>query len=258
MAATVLDGSREVLLDAVGMLADEGMDDYVIIGGWCPYLRNSSGLKHPGTLDVDILFRDAYQHGAIGSIIEALKKKGFIPSAKHPFQMLIEKPVGGESLIYNIDLLHPLMTEDVPSMFVDHLELDVPIDDTERRLKRMCSIVQPNSAILFDHKLFSSFQLDGVVFNLVDFTGMFVTKMDSCQKPKRERDCLDLYVALKSNGIDFKKLQSIENERISNSLNRLINYLGEDAALFDKNVRMFAPVTGSLAGELREALRENI
>lgn len=97
-----------------------GEDEYIVIGGWCPYLRNTSGIKHPGTLDVDVLFKDGYQEGALARSINALRQKGFIASAKHGFQLLLEKQVGAERLIYNVDLLHPRMSDTDKDMFVDH------------------------------------------------------------------------------------------------------------------------------------------
>jgi hypothetical protein len=87
------------------------------------------------------------------------------------------------------------MTEDSKTigMFVDHLDLDVPLKGKETVI--MMSIVLPNSALLFDDSLFDKYTLDNFEFNLVDFTGMFLTKMESCQKQKRERDSFDIYLA---------------------------------------------------------------
>jgi hypothetical protein len=258
--ATILDGAKELLLDSVGAIHAAGIRDYVVIGGWCPYLRNTSSLKHPGTLDVDILFKEGYQAGALKDAIASLRGKGFIASAKHSFQLLRTTVVNQEKLIYNVDLLHPRMHEEDRGLFIDHLELDIPLDVEGRRLKAVTSIAQPCSVVIFEEQLYSPYEIDGFRFNLVDFTGMFITKMDSCQKVKRERDALDLYIALKSNGIDFSMLKKLgsRSERIQKSLAALLHYLGAKSETFDQNVSLFAKTTQSPAHELATALRVSI
>jgi hypothetical protein len=229
-----------------------------VIGGWCPYLRNTSGMKHPGTLDVDILFKEGYREGALSRSINALRQKGFVASAKHPFQLLLEKQVGAERLIYNVDLLHPRMNDHDHNMFVDQLDLDMPIDEDERRVKKMKSIVQPNSLVLFEENLFSLFSFSGVKFNLVDFTGMFITKMDSCQKQKRERDSFDIYIGFKSGLIDVQRLKSINlaNDRVAKSLTKFMGFLLNSADEFDRNVSEFAqPPCSSPASYVHKLLR---
>jgi hypothetical protein len=262
MAANVLEGAEELLVDAVTALDEVAVRDYIVIGGWCPYLRNTSSIPHPGTLDVDILFRDGSRPGALATAISGLRHKGFILSAKHSFQLLSEKVIKGERLIYNVDLLHPLMSDSEKDrgMVVDHLELDVPLDHEERFLKKARSIVQPNSSVLFDEHLFSKFTVKSATFDLVDFTGMFITKMDSCQKQKRERDALDLYIAVKCNQIDFQIMNRlrVENPRIKKSFDRLLNYLRDSREVFDNNVAEFAVLTESPATALEAVIVEHI
>lgn len=260
MPDSVLEGAKELLVDTITALHQSSVRDFIVIGGWCPLLRNASGLRHPGTLDVDVLFKHGGEKGALRPAIEALKSSGFVLSAKHSFQLLMEKNVLGERLVYNVDLLHPSMTETNPGMYVDHLELDVPLDEEERRVKTMTSIVMPNSAILFQESLYSKFKLDGIDFDLVDFTGMFITKMDSCEKQKRERDAFDMYIALKSNEIDFLALRRIrgENPRIDRSLAGLSEYLEKKNQIFDQNVAQFsAGLSESPSTALLLALRKS-
>jgi hypothetical protein len=258
MPENVLDGAKELLVDTISALERSSIRDYMVIGGWCPYLRNESGLPHPGTLDVDILFKDGGKEGFLKPAIEALKRNGFILSAKHSFQLLREKTIHGERLVYSVDLLHPSMGDEDTRMFVDHLDLDVFWDAEERRVKKATSMVLPNSAILFQENLSSKFEFLDIAFNLVDFTGMFITKMDSCQKQKRERDAFDLYVALRSGRINFETIARIRNEnpRIDKSLNRLLAHLGKNGETFDQNVAQFAqePPAESPACALREAI----
>jgi hypothetical protein len=257
MANTLNEGAEELLIETVSALSVAGESDYIVIGGWCPYLRNTTDIKHPGTLDVDILFKHGHKEGTLKRSIEALLQNGFVPSAKHPFQLLLQKQVGNQRLIYNVDLLHPRMDDIDKNMFVDQLDLDVPIDEDERRVKKMKSIVQPSSVVLFDENLFSPYKLSGLEFNLVDFTGMFITKMDSCQKQKRERDSFDIYIGFKSELVSFQKLKSIvsKNERIDKSLNQFIDFLRTRSEEFDKNVaESMQPTDPSPANYLEKIL----
>lgn len=260
MASSVLEGCRELLVEVVAGLDQASINNYIIIGGWCPYLRNASAVHHPGTYDVDVLFQEGNRNGALASAIATLLERGFAPSAKHPFQLLTEKKVNGNRLIYNVDLLHPRMSETDKGMFVDHLELDIPLDDEERRLKIQGSVVLPNSEILFKKGLFSRFTMGSIHFNLVDFTGMFITKMDSCQKQKRERDALDLYIAVKSAQVSFETLTTLRaaDERVRKSLDSLLAYLDSKGEEFDNNVALFAKVSESPASVLAAAMRANV
>lgn len=224
----------------------------MVIGGWCPVLRNKSGVTHPGTLDVDILFKESYQSGSLKSVIESFIESGFMPSAKHPFQLLKSQQINGKRFVYNIDLLHPNMANnpDQIGMFVDHLELDVPINNSEEKLKKMMSIVLPNSEILFRENLFDEFIESGETFKLVSFDGMFITKMDSCQKQKRERDSFDIYLAFVNKGIDIDKINNLaqNDSRIKESLAGFKGHLEKNHEEFNKNVQHFCnSITGSPA-----------
>ena len=242
MAESVLEGAKELLFETISTLSSAGVNDYIVIGGWCPYFLNTSEMAHPGTLDVDLLFRDGSRDGALGRSIKALRQKGFIPSAKHGFQLLLEKQIGAERLIYNVDLLHPQMSETDKNMFVDHLDLDVPLDEYKRQVKKVKSIVQKNSLVLFEESLYVKSPIPEAEFNLVDFTGMFITKMDSCKSEKRARDSFDIYLGFKSGLVDFDKLKAIKlrNNRVAESLEGFATFLRDKAEKFDKNVFEFS------------------
>lgn len=257
MPKNVAEGATELLVTTVKSLSSAGEEDYIVIGGWCPYIRNTSGITHPGTLDVDLLFEKGDKSQALGAAITALRRNGFIPSAKHPFQLLLEMRVADEQLIYNVDLLHPNMGEESMRLFVDQLDLDIPLDDDERRVKKIQSIVQPSSRVLFEENLYSEVNYAGIEFNLVDFTGMFITKMDSCQKQKRERDSFDIYIGFKSMQVDVKQLKNIasKHSRVAKSLRQLCAYLESEGERFNNNVLQFtSPRDASPAAYIREIL----
>lgn len=152
---------------------------------------------------------------------------------------------------------HYLLTISISIYPCDHLDLDIPLNDEERRVKHVRSIVLPNSMILFDEELFTRYTLNTATFNLVNFTGMFITKMDSCRKLKRERDSLDLYIALESSGIDFSFLKRLRetNERVDNSIKELTKFLKQKSDIFDSNVGQFWASPGSPAATLHKALQ---
>ncbi len=252
---SIQDGSLALLKDASKSLSKHKDKRYVIIGGWCPFLRNKHQISHPGTLDVDILFEEGYRSGSIAEVIETFLEDGFFPSAKHAFQLLKPFKIKGKSFVYNIDLLHPNMSEekDIMGMFVDHLDLDVPLrnDSTETKMKK--SIVLPNSKIIFEENLFNEFECDGQTFNLVDWNGMFLTKIDSCQKQKRERDSFDIYLGFLNNGIDVNHIRrfSQKYESINNSLDKFKQYLKKNRGIFNQNITSYCKtIIGSPAQEI--------
>ncbi|AFV97072.1 MULTISPECIES: hypothetical protein [unclassified Sulfuricurvum] len=239
---SINDGAKKLLKETIAELSKFDGLEYIIIGGWCPFLRNTQEIPHPGTLDVDILFREGYQSKTLEKVIKAFMEAGFIPSAKHPFQLLKKQQIQDKEFIFNIDLLHPKMTEasEIKGMFVDHLDLDIPLNREEDTVKMM-SIVLPNSALLFNNDLFDKYSLDGLEFNLVDFTGMFLTKMESCQKQKRERDSFDIYLAFLNNGADIKKIKSIakKNIHVKKALKGFKKFLRDKSDIFDSNINHF-------------------
>ncbi|MBU2739375.1 hypothetical protein [Acidithiobacillus concretivorus] len=243
MLNSVEDGARALLKDAAAVLSQFPQIEHIVIGGWCPVIRNKSRILHPGTLDVGILFRYSNKPGFLSDVIERLIQSGFAPSAKHSFQLLKKQVVNGKTLIYNIDLLHPRMLEDKDSMglFVDHLELDIPLNNAERQLKKMCSVVLPNSEVLFQKSMYTAVSIDGQSLPLVTFEGMFVTKMDSCQKQKRERDSFDIYLAFANDGVNAQSINQLasEDNRIDDSLKEFKLHLQNKADEFNKNVKHF-------------------
>lgn len=199
-------------------------------------------------MDVDLLFRETYRSGSIDNVIRHFLDFGFVPSAKHPFQLMRVQKIKGKDFIFNIDLLHPEMLKEASiGMFVDHLDLDVPLTSEETESKKMKSVVLPNSEVLFLRGMFSTEEIDGTSFNLVTYNGMFATKMDSCQKQKRERDAFDIYLGFLGNAIDVAEIRSIAaaDHRIAVSLGNFTNYLKTKGSEFDKNVEHFARVTSS-------------
>lgn len=256
---SINDGAKNLLKETIAELSKFEKLEYIIIGGWCPFLRNTKEeITHPGTLDVDILFREGYKSKALENVVEAFRKVGFITSAKHKFQLLKKQTIKGNDFIFNIDLLHPKMTEydENKGLFVDHLDLDVPLKGDET--VKIVSIVLPNSTLLFEESLFSQYDDGDLKFNLVDFTGMFLTKMESCQKQKRERDSFDIYLAFKNDRVVIEKIKKIaeKNTHVNMAFEGFKTFLENKPDIFESNIRFFyKELSGSPANEILKQIK---
>jgi len=239
---SLISGAQHLLWETASVLANLPEMEHMIIGGWSPYLLSRTAFRHPGTLDVDVLFRSGRDPMFLKEFIRSMLKVGFVISAKHNFQMFRLFRVNDTELVYNVDILHPGMKEDV-SMFVEHLDLDIPLNLEERRVKKQMSIALPNSEILFQEKLIVDHKLETHTVRLCSLEGSVITKLDSCQKDKRQRDSFDIFVACLTPTFDaelFKQLVA-NNRRIAASTEKFVKYLETDAKTFVDNVRVYAP-----------------
>ncbi len=226
----IQEGANILLAETINILTENNVN-YIVVGGWSPYLLNSTEIKHPGTKDVDILFENGYEKDNLKDIILKFIDSGFILSAKHDFQLFKKIKVRNYDFIYNIDLLHPSETEWDTEIFIDHLELDVPSDEYRNENFKMKSIALPDSNFLFEGH-FVDFSIDFKLSNgdkvrqevrLMDELGCLLTKSKSVKIVKRFRDSLDIYLAIKQSQ-DYNKLVDstlelkLKNRTIYNSL----------------------------------------
>jgi hypothetical protein len=234
-ARLALLGESCVIANAVGL-------DYAVCGGWSPFLRNSSPIRHPGTKDVDLLFSDGVDIKGIYEVFEAFRKKDFLPSSKHEFQLIRIYSVGpGQRLMaFNVDLLHPTEGKVRADMFVDHCELPILEDPRAITMFMEKSMALPYSKFVFtgfvDRQLVDCPRLDGtsakIEIPLIDEVGVLVTKAESCRSSKRPRDLLDIFLAIS---------QPNDRDIFSNRLRRLkqyhpaaFNLIGEIQAVCNK------------------------
>ena len=197
------DGIWAVLGEAVS-LAKASEFPFAVIGGWSPLLLNSGPIRHPGTRDVDLLFSRGKEIGALRDVFKAFVSAGYLPSAKHPFQLIRVMKVGRRRIAFNVDFLHPDEKDKSADMFVDHHDLDLWLD--EHRLGKLLvkSVVTPVSQFIFDghvEVLHRKIRLpDGkrrvIDIPIMDELGTLVTKAESVKSPKRQRDALDIYLAV--------------------------------------------------------------
>lgn len=225
--------------------------NYVIVGGWVPYLRTvHSTLVHPGTRDVDVLLND--DRALLADAVQALMDAEYLPSAKHPFQLLRVLVVNGEELVFNVDLMHPSEGNKNPEMFEDIMELNIRQNYGSPRMM-MKSIAFPSSSIVFDEHLWSDVPLNAAFprggtgtrnIPLLDEAGCVLSKCDSVRRSKRERDAFDIYFILTgSRGSDTgAKLRSLANQYpdVQRQLNLLRDYVRDHRKTFEENVARFA------------------
>ena len=190
------DAAKGLLLESVE-IASKAKTDFVVIGGWCSFLRNSNDqIKHPGTRDVDLLFFDGDVIGSLKNVILEFLKHGYLFSAKHDFQLFKKYNIAGKELVFNVDLLHPLETEVKGDLFADHFDLGIYFDDDEEELKKIKSIALPSSKFILSDKLFSKFTIGNSTIPLLDQAGLIFSKCKSVKSEKRQRDSFDIYLAL--------------------------------------------------------------
>ncbi|MAY74818.1 MAG: hypothetical protein CMJ31_08930 [Phycisphaerae bacterium] len=200
----VMDAATGLLGEVAGLTNSLDVP-FIVMGGWCPYLRNGlESLPHPGTKDVDLLFKDAATKDGIESVVRTLLAAGFYMSAKHSFQLLRGLRVRKHTLWFNVDLMHPSdSTQRVE--FVDHFEFDIPESQTLQGVIKAKSIGIPESAYLFDghwsdHSVSGTLP-SGSLFEstvpLVSPCGLVLSKCRSMMSPKRPRDAFDVYLMLR-------------------------------------------------------------
>jgi len=203
-----MDGAKVLLRETCTILNDL-QTEYIVVGGWTPFLLNNSKFAHPGTKDVDVLFRDGYIKGNLKNVFSAFFAAGFSPSAKHPFQVLKPYKIGQQSFTFNVDILHPSESRIDPDLFVDHFDFGFrPLIGSDGNLHAR-SIVLPSADILF-HGFSDTIELsehlnDGgpkLEANLMNLIGLIATKSESFLNVKRERDAYDLFIAYNQGDLD--------------------------------------------------------
>lgn len=83
-----LEQARVALLcDAVRLASSSG-ESFAVIGGWSPFLLNSTPIKHPGTADVDLLFAEGVTAGQLK--VQSINCKAGVVSSFRDIQLAPE------------------------------------------------------------------------------------------------------------------------------------------------------------------------
>jgi len=212
----LLAGAKGLLGDCVEILSQTNFE-YVIVGGWSPLLLNSNPIQHPGTHDVDLLFKDAEDTNKLEEVFKMFLSKGYMPSAKHNFQLLKILQINSQKFVYNVDILHTSHNDEKGHMFVDHFKLPIPLSSYGPETYMQMSIKAPNSDVIFTNKLYESVAENFILFDgsskkinlpLLNEAGLIITKSESLNNVKRKRDAFDIYLSIKQ-ARDYSKLVEI-------------------------------------------------
>jgi len=104
--STDSDAAFALLLDATQILIDCNVD-FVIVGGWVPFLFHAHRFGHPGTYDVDVLLNErSLDDGTFDAAGEQFLGKGYLRAVKNKFQAHRIIPVNKEQLVFHVDFLN--------------------------------------------------------------------------------------------------------------------------------------------------------
>lgn len=80
---------------------------YVVVGGWVPYLFHRHKFGHPGTFDADILLHStSLADNTFDMAAESLLDSGYLRAVKNRFQAHRILRVGEEDLVFHVDFLN--------------------------------------------------------------------------------------------------------------------------------------------------------
>jgi hypothetical protein len=198
------DAAKAMLLETAKLLNAKTID-YAVIGGWVPFLFNSSPISHPGTFDVDVVLNTAMSRDQVVSALdEMVKNSGYMRAPKNAFQVYRMLNVNGEPLIFHVDFLHRKYADDS--------------DDLSRSWGRYESMRAPGTDVIFTEKesrseVVTAIGMDGKpISGKVTFAseaGFLSAKARSVGEGKRERDAFDIYlVVAQSRNLDKLKEDS--------------------------------------------------
>ena len=263
--SNLLDANRGVLAETCEIMSRTKME-YVVVGGWVPYLRGAGHtLHHPGTSDVDLLFNGDFD--GVRNAIPEFFKAGYVPSAKHPFQLLKELTVGGKNFVFNVDLMYPAEAGSHEDLFHDIIDLGVRRDGYSLETHKMKSIAFLSADVIFYQSLWSDWLVSATTpdgrhventIPLMDERGLILSKCESVKGIKRGRDAFDIYFVLSgpngSQTADGLKRLANQQPGAKTHLERLRAFVATEAELFDERVAKYAgdaPVESSAGLVLR-------
>ncbi len=182
---------KGLLAESVSIL--QGCDvDFVVIGGWLPYLFNSEPISHPGTLDVDILLNERTPKATFEAAAQVLISRGFLRAPKNQFQLHRLLTVRGEVLVYHVDFLHRKYADDT--------------NDLIRHWGRFQSIAGPGTDVIFAEEERTTERLkatspDGRALDVLapfcSEVGFISAKGRSATTVKRTRDAFDVFLVIR-------------------------------------------------------------
>jgi hypothetical protein len=175
------DAALALLKSTTKTLIASGVD-FVIVGGWVPFLFHAHRFGHPGTFDVDVLLNSrSLDDGTFDRATEQLLSDGYLRAVKNKFQAHRILRVAGEDLVFHVDFLN----ERAP---VDELDL-------VGGRGRLQSIYTPAMEAVFRYGGYRTHpKTDGLRFPSAET--FIATKAAAALVKKRRRDAFDVFVTV--------------------------------------------------------------
>jgi hypothetical protein len=176
-----IDAAFALLEDVTAILNRCGVD-FVVVGGWVPYLFHSDRFGHPGTYDIDILLNEpSLDDRTFESAGEMLLAEGYLRAVKNRFQAHKIIRVNGEDLVFHADFLNERHPGD-----------ELNLISTTGKLQ---SIYTPPMKAVFRYANYRNHpKIPGVRFPSVET--FIATKAEAATVKKRPRDAFDVFVSV--------------------------------------------------------------
>lgn len=175
------DGAKALLKEVTDIL-NLTQVNFVVVGGWVPFLFHSTRFGHPGTFDVDLLIHgESLENGTFDSAGDILIERGYLRAPKNRFQAHRIIHVAEERMVFHVDFLN----EQQPT---NELEL------VEGKGK-LQSIYTPSMQAIFKYEGYRFHpEFERVRFPSVET--FLVTKAAAVSSKKRSRDAFDAFVSV--------------------------------------------------------------
>jgi hypothetical protein len=188
--------ARFLFEEAGNVLVEAGVQ-FVVVGGWVPFLFHAEAFGHPGTFDVDLLIHDSsLDDGSFDRATTLLAGLGYLGAPKNKFQAHRILAVGAEKLVFHVDFLN----ERAPT-----LQHELVVGSGKFQ-----SIYTPAMKVVFAEGEFRSHS-DFPGFRFPSIATFIVTKGAAVLGGKRMRDAFDVFVTLQ--GVDLRAFTSLWRER---------------------------------------------
>jgi hypothetical protein len=241
-----------MLLEATRLLNAKTID-YAVIGGWVPFLFNSTPIRHPGTYDVDVVLNTAMSKDQVVKALDSMVLgSGYMRAPKNAFQVYRQLRVNGEDMIFHVDFLHRKYADDS--------------GDLLRSWGRYQSIKSPGTDVIFTAKevrseLVSGTGTDGNPtssnITFASEAGFLCAKGRAVGTGKRERDAFDIYLVI-AQSADLEKLKESSRRLMRDgvfcaSIRQMYEEFAPNKHAVDDAAKFLCAVSSDFAGKPERA-----
>ena len=235
------DAARALLGEAAEVLSQQGVD-FVVLGGWIPFLFNRGGYPHPGTFDVDVLLNENTSRASVNAAADALCRNGYLRAPKNAFQFHRLLSVGGIPMVFHVDFLHRRYAAEA--------------EDIILQWGHMTSIAGPGTDVIFTHSeramrkvtvpsVHNAAETSQASIPFASELGFLSAKGRSAATVKRTRDAYDIFLVIKESE-DYEHLVNRSAKLLSDGVFRIslqqIEQGFGSGALLENAVKYLTPV----------------